>query len=65
MQMVTKSKGHDTLALTVTYSVNGKPIKFEDLENLQIIRKDYIDYIEDIKRKVNANKQTIKERLKR
>lgn len=56
MQMVTKSKGHDTLALTVTYSVNGKPIKFEDLENLQIIRKDYIDYIEDIKRKVNANK---------
>lgn len=38
-----------------TYSVNGNPISFEKLKTLQITRKDYIDYVEDIKRKVNAN----------
>lgn len=48
-----KIKGCDILALTVTYSVNGKPISFEDLKTLQIIRKDYIDYVEDIIRKMN------------
>lgn len=41
--------------LTVTYSVNGNPISFEELSSIQITRKDYIDYVEDIKRKVNAD----------
>lgn len=53
MQRVTRNKkGVIILALTVTYSVNGNPISFEDLKTLQITRKDYIDYVEDIKRKV-------------
>lgn len=37
--------------LNVTYSVNGKPITFENLKRIQITRKDYIDYIESIKNK--------------
>ena len=37
--------------MNVTYSVNGKPITFENLKNLQITRKDYIDYIESIRNK--------------
>ncbi len=36
--------------MTVTYSVNGNPIEFKDLKNLKITRKDYIDYIENIKK---------------
>lgn len=41
--------------LTVSYSVNGKSISVEELKTLQITRKDYINYVEDIKRKVNAD----------
>ena len=44
--------------LTVTYSVNGKSISFEELETLQITKKDYIDFVEEIKKKVNANIHT-------
>lgn len=39
--------------MTATYSVNGKPIQFEELKKLQITRKDYIDYMESIKKKIN------------
>lgn len=39
--------------LTATYSVNGKKIKFEELKNLEITKKDYIDFIESIKKSVN------------
>ena len=39
---------------TVSYSVNGKPISVEELKTLQITRKDYIDYVEEIKRKARA-----------
>lgn len=38
------------MLLTVTYSVNGKPIEANDLKNLQITRKDYIDYVEALKK---------------
>lgn len=40
--------------LTVSYSVNGKSINVEELKTLQITRKDYIDYVEEIKRKARA-----------
>ena len=50
----------DNVTLTVTYSVNGKSIDYEELKNIQITRKDYIDYVEELKRNVNN-----KERLKR
>lgn len=40
--------------MTVTYSVNGKPITFEELKNLKITRKDYIEYIENIKKQFNC-----------
>ncbi|MDE7018314.1 MAG: hypothetical protein K2P65_12230 [Lachnospiraceae bacterium] len=39
--------------MTVTYSVNGENVKFEDLKNLEITKKDYIDYIEAIKKTAN------------
>lgn len=34
--------------LTASYSVNGKPIKAEELKDIQITKKDYIDYVEAI-----------------
>lgn len=43
------------MTLTVTYSVNGKSITYEELKNIQITRKDYIDYVESIKKKANTN----------
>jgi hypothetical protein len=43
--------------LTVTYSVNGKPIKFEDLKNLKITRKDYIAYVENLKEHINKERR--------
>lgn len=36
--------------LTVSYSVNGQDIKEEDLHKIQILKKDYIDYVESIKK---------------
>lgn len=39
--------------LTASYSVNGEPIEFEDLKKIEITKKDYIDYIENIRKKVN------------
>ncbi len=39
--------------LTVTYSVNGRPINFDELKKLQITKKDYIDLMESIKKNVN------------
>ena len=41
------------ILLTVTYSVNGKPISADDLKKVQITRKDYIDYVETLKKDVN------------
>lgn len=35
--------------MTVSYSINGKSIKPEELSRLQITKKDYIDYMESIK----------------
>lgn len=43
------------MALTATYSVNGKPISFEELKNIQITRKDYIDYVEALRKRANIN----------
>lgn len=48
------------MSLNVTYSVNGNTVSFEDLSSIQITRKDYIDYVEDIKRKVNADVELTK-----
>lgn len=39
--------------MTVTYSVNGKNVRFEDLKKLEITKKDYIDYVEAIKKTAN------------
>ncbi len=35
--------------MTVSYSINGKSIQPEELKDVQITKKDYIDYIEAIK----------------
>ena len=39
--------------LTVTYSVNGESINKDELKKIQITKKDYIDYIESVKKNVN------------
>lgn len=43
--------------LTVSYSVNGNPIAFDDLKKIKITRKDYIDYAESIIKKAKTNKK--------
>lgn len=35
--------------MTVSYSINGKSVTAEELKEVQITKKDYIDYIEAIK----------------
>ena len=35
--------------MTVSYSINGKSIQPEELKEVQITKKDYIDYVEAIK----------------
>lgn len=41
--------------MTVSYSVNGKNIEPEELKEVQITKKDYIDYVEAIRqRAVNS-----------
>lgn len=35
--------------MTVSYSINGKSIKPEELSGIRITKKDYIDYMENIK----------------
>lgn len=35
--------------MTVSYSVNGRSIEPEELREIQITKKDYIDYVEAIR----------------
>lgn len=35
--------------MTVSYSINGQSIRAEELKEVRIARKDYIDYIEAIR----------------
>lgn len=35
--------------LTVSYSVNGKDITHDELKDICITKKDYIDYVESVK----------------
>lgn len=35
--------------MTVSYSINGKSVTAEELKEVQITKKDYIDYVEAIK----------------
>lgn len=35
--------------MTVSYSINGKSVTAEELKEVQITKKDYIDYVETIK----------------
>lgn len=51
--MWTSRKEGKHMSLTVSYSVNGKPITKEDLSKLQITKKDYTDYMDSIKRDFN------------
>ena len=37
--------------LSASYSVNGKMINKDDVKNIQINKKDYVDYVENIKQK--------------
>ncbi len=41
--------------MTVSYSINGKSIKPEELSEIQITKKDYIDYMEAMKQSVSNN----------
>lgn len=38
--------------LSVSYFVNGKEFKTSDLINIQITKRDYIDYVESIINKI-------------
>lgn len=42
--------------MTVSYSINGKPIENDKLKEVQITKKDYIDYIESIKNGIISTK---------
>lgn len=35
--------------MTVSYSINGKSVTAEELKEIQITKKDYIDYVESIR----------------
>ncbi len=35
--------------MTVSYSINGKSVTAEELKEVQITKKDYIDYVEAIR----------------
>lgn len=35
--------------MTVSYSIDGKSVTAEELKEVQITRKDYIDYVEAIR----------------
>lgn len=39
--------------ITASYTVNGVPIEKTKLKEIKIVRKDYADFIETIKKKVN------------
>lgn len=46
------------IVLNVTYSVGGIRINKDELKKIQICKKDYIDYMESIKKKlVNLDKR--------
>lgn len=46
--------------MTVSYSINGKSIKPEELREIQITKKDYIDYVESMKQSAsNSFKEQI------
>ena len=36
--------------MTVSYSINGKDITYDKLKEIRITKKDYIDYIDLIKK---------------
>ena len=36
--------------MTVSYSINGKDITYDKLKEIRITKKDYIDYIDSIKK---------------
>ena len=38
--------------LSVSYSVNNQAIKEDDLKKIQINKRDYIDYVESIKKEM-------------
>ena len=38
------------MSLSVTYSVNGNSVRYDQLKKVIINKKDYIDYIEAIKK---------------
>ncbi len=43
--------------MTVSYSINGKSIQPEELKDVQITKKDYIDYVEAIRQGVSNSYQ--------
>lgn len=43
--------------LSVSYSVNNQAIKEDDLKKIQINKRDYIDYVESIKKKILQDKK--------
>lgn len=40
--------------MTVSYSINGKSVTAEELREVQITKKDYIDYVEAIRQSVGG-----------
>ena len=47
------------LGLVASYYINDKKIKFEELKKIQITRKDYIDYIESLKKKTKISTMNV------
>ena len=47
------------LLLSVSYFVNGNELKMSDLKNVQITKRDYIDYVESIINKIKNDEDDI------
>lgn len=47
--------------MTVTYFVNGKEVPKEELKNVEITNKDYIQYYESIRQEVIKQMQAAEE----
>ena len=56
---IVDKKGSVMLLLSVSYFVNGNELKMSDLKNVQITKRDYIDYVESIINKIKNDEDDI------
>lgn len=44
------------IILDIIYSINGKEINRDELKNIKIVRQDYIEYVESLKKDNNFHR---------